>query len=102
MRAMTAEYVETLNDLHARLAKEVETIFGVSFKLYREFAPARDEWEWTLFSKFIGRRCRFDMSIPADDVGEKYALEKLIAELAYQMQDTIERYSTDVNPGIVI
>lgn len=111
-----------VDDLHRRLAEECRVIFGTSYKVYREFNIARNQWEWIIFSKFIGMRARFDVGIPADTVGEPYALERLIAQLPDQMQCFIESHVAQdgmsvrdgffaidredttgiVNPGIVI
>lgn len=90
LREEVAAEMAEVDELHRRLAEECRVIFGTSYKVYRQFNIVRDEWEWIIFSKFIGMRARFDVAIPADKVAEPYALERLIAQLPDQMQGFIE------------
>ena len=96
-RAQARREMEVVDDLHKRLAKEIEVLFGNSFTLQRNFAIARDAWEWTVWSKYLGRRCRFGMEIPAEQTENKFALEYLLSQLPYQMQDQAEEYSNAID-----
>lgn len=84
------EMLEAADLLHTRLAGEVGILFGVSYQVYREFKIARNEWEWTILTRLFGRRARFDVSIPANDVGKGFGLDHLLAQLTYQVMDAQE------------
>jgi hypothetical protein len=84
-------HMEAVDSLHKRFAEEIGLTFGVSYKIYREFKVARDSWEWTVHTKFIGRGVRFDVEIPAGLVKDDHALDILIAQLPEQMQAWTER-----------
>jgi hypothetical protein len=98
LRAEAAEEMAAVDDLHRRFAAKVEEIFGISYQLYREFNVRRNSWEWTILSKYLGMRARFDVEISADKTGDPSALDHLIAQLPDQMQHWAERQTAHDNP----
>jgi hypothetical protein len=84
-------HMRAVDKLHVKFAEDIGMIFGVSYKIYREFKESRNSWEWTVFTKFCGRAIRFDVDIPARLIDNDHALDILIAQLPEQMQAWTER-----------
>lgn len=95
--------LERANQIHKQLVEECKKIFGVSFQLAREYRAFTDNWEWTIYTKYLGRRSRFDLIIRSPDLEEKLALKYLISQLPEQMQEVIELYieldGVSIEPG---
>jgi len=79
-----------IEELHSQLCQKVVKIFGTPVKVYREFNPARDSIEWTVYTRLFGYRTRFDIEIAASDVDNKYALAHLLSQLPEQIIDDHE------------
>lgn len=77
--------------VHRELYSRVRMIFGEPVKVYREFAPARDAWEWTIFARLFGRRARFDVGLGHTEMSRMFAVDALIAQLSLQIMDQHEK-----------
>lgn len=87
---------QAARELTDAIGAECVELFGPSMRLHREWNIARDEHEWTIFTKVFGRPFRFDVSLANEDVREKFALERAMHDILFQLT---ERHTKDIIEG---